>query len=206
MNLDPLTIVGAMIGLLSAFVVHEFAHAQAAYSLGDPTSKYAGRLTLNPIVHLDPVGSLSMLISMVATQGQMVLGWAKPVMFDRDNFKNPFGDGALVALAGPAANFILAALFAVIFRLHPPADWIFSWVVKANVGFGLFNLFPLPPLDGWKIVQAFVSRSMARSMQKFEERLGLAAPALLLVASFVVISPLLRPLYFYSVSFMLGEF
>jgi Zn-dependent protease len=193
-----------MIGLLSAFIVHEYAHAQAAYALGDPTSKYDGRLTLNPVVHLDPMGSLCMLISMVSTQGAMVLGWAKPVMFNRENFKNPFGDGALVALAGPMANFVLAILFALLHKLALPGTWLLAWIVKANLGFGLFNLFPLPPLDGWKIVQAFVSRSLARSMQNLEENMGRAAPAILLVASFLVIGPVLRNVYFYSVTFLLG--
>ncbi len=195
MSLDPMTLIGAMIGLLAAFVVHEYAHARAAYALGDPTSKYDGRLTLNPLVHLDPIGSLSMLMSMILTGGQMVLGWAKPVMFNRDNFKDPYLDGALVALAGPVANLILAALAAGVFHLGLPGAWLVMWVVKANVGFGLFNAFPLPPLDGWKMLQAFVPRGVAHSMQRFEERLGKAAPALLLLASYVLIGPLLRPLY-----------
>lgn len=204
MQLDPMTIVAAMVGLLSAFVVHEWAHARAAYALGDPTSKYAGRLTLNPLVHLDPIGSICMLCSMLLSQGQMVLGWAKPVMFDRDNFKNPFGDGALVALAGPVANFILAMLIALPVRLALPGTDLLAWIIRANIGFGLFNLFPLPPLDGWKIVQAFVSRTAARSMQKFEEGLGAAAPALLLAASFLFIGPVMRYLYFYMTAFLLG--
>ncbi len=204
MILDPMTLVAAMIGLLSAFIVHEYAHARAAYALGDPTSKYDGRLTLNPLVHLDPLGSICLLITMLGSQGGMVLGWAKPVMFNRDNFKNPFGDGALVALAGPIGNFVLAVLFALIYKLGLPGNLFAEMIVKANLGFGLFNSFPLPPLDGWKILQAFVSRSLARSMQNLEESMGRAAPAILLVASFLVISPLLRPLYFYSKIFLLG--
>lgn len=195
MQLDPIFLLGSVIGLLTAFVVHEFAHAQAAYSLGDPTSKYEGRLTLNPLVHLDPIGSACMLGSMVLSQGSMVLGWAKPVMFQRDNFKQPYVDAAIVAIAGPLANLALALAVAILYRLELPIGIIGVMIIKANLGFGLFNSFPLPPLDGWKILQAFVPRSLAHSMHRFEEKLGVYAPALLLLASFVVIGPLLGPMF-----------
>lgn len=204
MPLDPVFLLGSVVGLLTAFVIHEFAHAQTAYALGDPTSKYEGRLTLNPLVHLDPIGSICMLSSMLVTQGGLVLGWAKPVMFQRDNFKSPYVDAAIVALAGPLANLALAMAVAILYRLQLPVGIVGLMIIKANIGFGLFNSFPLPPLDGWKILQAFVPRSLAHSMHRFEERLGIYAPALLLVASFIFIAPLLRLIYPWLVGMLLG--
>lgn len=206
---DPLTIIAVIIGLLVAFIVHEYAHARAAYSLGDPTSKYDGRLTLNPAVHLDPIGSLILVITAVGSQGRMPMGWAKPVMFNRDNFKNPWGDGALVAIAGPFANFIVAILAGALFRVCPAGSvpaFFLMWMVKMNMVFGLFNSFPLPPLDGWKILQAFVPVGLARTMQDFEDKLGRAAPLVLLLVSPFVISPILSVPYFYSVSALTGTY
>lgn len=204
MTLDPIVLAGSLIGLFTAFVVHEFAHAWAAYSLGDPTSKYDGRLTLNPLVHLDLTGSIFMLISAVTTGGQLLLGWAKPVMFNRDNFRQPYLDGALVAVAGPVSNIVLAFGVALLMMVGLPLGWVGAYIIKANVGFGLFNSFPLPPLDGWKITQAFVPRGAAISMQRFEDRLGRWAPVLLLAASYLVIMPILRPLYGSLVGLLVG--
>ena len=195
MVFDPILLGGSVLGLLTAFVVHEYAHARAAYSLGDPTSKYAGRLTLDPRVHLDPVGSLCLLVSMLTSQGRLALGWAKPVMFDRDNFKSPYLDGALVALAGPISNLVLAFGLALLMRLALPGNLLIDLTIRANLGFVLFNLFPLPPLDGWKVLQAFVPSVWARSMQRGEERLGIYAPVLLLCSSPLLIRPIFSPLY-----------
>lgn len=207
--LEPLSIIAVIIGLLVAFIVHEYAHARAAYALGDPTSKYDGRLTLNPVVHLDPIGSIVLVITAVGSRATMPLGWAKPVVFNRDNFKNPWGDGALVAIAGPFANFIVAILAGAMFRVCPPVlvlQLFLLWMIKMNLVFGLFNSFPLPPLDGWKILMAFVPVSLARTMQDFEDKLGRAAPILLLLISPFVISPLLSPLYFSSVMALAGAY
>jgi len=204
MNLDPLFIAGAMLGLLLACVAHEWAHAQAAYSLGDPTSKYDGRLTLNPMVHLDPVGSIVLLITGITSYGAMPMGWAKPVRYDQDNFKDPFLDAALVAAAGPSINFIMAIMLAALFRLGLPAPIFWAMLVKMSVGFGLFNLFPLPPLDGWKILQAMLPKSAARSMRDFERTLGNYAAPLLLVFSFFFMGPFLRPIFGTIVGLLLG--
>ena len=205
MALDPIILGGSLLGLLTAFVVHEFAHAQAAYSLGDPSSKYAGRLTLDPRVHLDPVGSICLLVSMVSSQGRLALGWAKPVMFDRDNFKSPYLDGALVALAGPLSNLVLAFALALLMRLALPGNLLIELTIRANLGFALFNLFPLPPLDGWKVVQAFVPSSWARSMQRGEERLGVYAPIVLLCASPLLIRPIFSPMFTSLAQLMTGH-
>jgi Zn-dependent protease len=203
MSLSPMLLLGAFVGLLIAFVVHEWAHAQAAYSLGDPTSKYDGRLTLNPIVHLDPAGSLFLLTSMVSSQGSLCLGWAKPVLFNRDNFKSPWVDGALVALAGPMSNLFTAMFFATLCRFGVPGYEFLRLLVLANVGFGLFNLFPLPPLDGWKIAQGFVPRDAARTMQRWEEQLGRFAPVFLLLCSFAFMGIFIRPAVAYTMYFLL---
>lgn len=196
MTISPELLLGSLVGLLTAFVVHEYAHARAAYALGDPTAKYAGRLTLNPLVHLDPIGSIAMVASTLMTNGQLVMGWGKPVLFQRENFRHPTFDAALVALAGPLSNFTLAFALAPLLTLGLPLPWLFALIIKANIGFGLFNSFPLPPLDGWKILQAFVPGSLGRSMDRFEHSLGIYAPMLLLALSPVLISPLLARLYF----------
>ena len=196
-------LVTAILGILIAFIVHEWAHAKAAYSLGDPTSKYDGRLTLNPAVHLDFVGTIVLTSSMIMSHGGLCYGWAKPVMFNRDNFKNPWGDGALVALAGPLANLFTAMFFATLCRFGLPGTYVFTIFVSANVCFGLFNLFPLPPLDGSKILQAFVPRALAEPMKTFAERLGRFAPVFLLLCSLGFVPIFVAPAVGYTLYFLM---
>lgn len=147
---------------LLCLTVHELCHGLVAYRLGDPTAKEAGRLTLNPIKHIDPLGLILMITAKV--------GWAKPVPVDPRYFKHPKGDMALTALVGPVSNFVLAWVFLLLggglVRLAPLLpwslpDWVFivlggllQFLVNAavlSVGLGIFNLFPIPPLDGSKV-------------------------------------------------------
>lgn len=140
-------------GLVLGFVLHELAHGYVAYSLGDPSPKYLGRLSLNPVRHIDPVGFLLLL-----TVG---FGWAKPVQVNPMNFADPRRGMALVAAAGPLANFLLALLFLVSLQVVQVAEasalgrmlWVGAWI---NVSLGVFNLLPLPPLDGSKVVGGIV--------------------------------------------------
>lgn len=201
--MTALFLVTAIIGILIAFVVHEWAHAKAAYSLGDPTSKYDGRLSMNPAVHLDFIGTMVLTSSMIMSKGTLCYGWAKPVMFNRENFKSPWVDGALVALAGPLSNLFTAMFFATLWRFGLPGQDIYGVFVTANVCFGLFNLFPLPPLDGWKILQAFVPRGIAYQMQNFEERLGRFAPVFLLLCSLGFVPLFIAPLVGYTMYFLM---
>ncbi|MDR2946601.1 MAG: site-2 protease family protein [Candidatus Adiutrix sp.] len=143
--------------------MHEFAHGFVAYKLGDPTAKNEGRLTLNPLAHLDPIGTLMLFLS-------QLFGWAKPVPFNPANFKNPVRDATLVALAGPVANLVTAVAMAVVFKLFLlvnifsflPASSaqdlgnIFVMAILVNVAIGVFNMLPLPPLDGFKVLAYFL--------------------------------------------------
>lgn len=145
-----------LIALLISLTVHEASHALVAYYLGDSTAKMKGRLTLNPIAHLDLMGSLVFL----ATRQ---IGWGKPVPINPSNFKNPVKDSALTALAGPVSNFILA--FTVVLPWKYLMEYLpkfliieFQYIFYLSLFLGLFNLFPFPPLDGSKIIGLFVPR------------------------------------------------
>ncbi len=162
-DFDPYNILLMVIPVLMALTVHEYAHALAAYHLGDGTAKLEGRLTLNPLAHLDPIGTLMLFFS-------RMIGWAKPVPFNPANLRNPVRDSALVALAGPLSNFLTAVAVAVvlkiflvfnIFELLPRSSmkdlaYIFSLAILVNVAIGCFNLLPLPPLDGFKVLSYFL--------------------------------------------------
>ncbi len=138
--------------ILISLTVHELAHGYAAWTFGDPTAKYEGRLTLNPLAHLDPIGTLLLLITTVAGYGAM--GWAKPVPVVKERLDNPRVSLPLTALAGPISNFIIAITAAVLIHLSGPGilSGILRVFVYVNVGLGLFNCLPIPPLDGFKIL------------------------------------------------------
>ena len=199
----------AFICIAIAFAIHEYAHGLCAYSLGDPTAKYEDRLTPNPLVHLDPTGSLVMLLSIMTTGGQMIMGWAKPVRFDMNNLKNPVFDAALIAFAGPFSNFVLAFLggLPLLAKLVQPGTFMASFLfifVGANLGFGLFNMLPVPPLDGWKILQAFMPSSIADSMQDIEVKAQLWALIVLLLIFTFVGDPILKPTYIWLRGLLTG--
>ena len=147
-----------VLGVLLCLTVHETCHGLAAYALGDPTAKRMRRLSLNPLHHIDWLGLASMLLC--------GFGWAKPVPVDMRYFKHPRAGMAVTALAGPASNFLLAlgALFlaSLIFRMAavgPVLAWLFYFLLSTamlSVGLGLFNLIPIPPLDGSKVLFALL--------------------------------------------------
>ena len=148
--------------LLLALTVHEFSHGFVAYMLGDPTPKLADRLTLNPVKHLDFFGTLTLFLT-------QAIGWAKPVPINPNYFKKPWRDMALVSVAGPLSNLALAVLFGFFFNLFnnlnlnfqnfaisEPLSFMCYLGVKINIGLGIFNLLPIPPLDGSKIIVKFL--------------------------------------------------
>ncbi|AEH45891.1 peptidase M50 [Thermodesulfatator indicus DSM 15286] len=166
--------------LLAAVTVHEVAHGWIAYKLGDPTAKMAGRLTLNPVKHLDLFGTLAFIIT-------QAIGWARPVPVDPRNFSDPRRDMMLVALAGPCANFLLAVLFAILLRFFDVIIWPLSLLgkeavvffgkplllmlglgIQLNIGLGVFNLLPVPPLDGSKILMGLLPRELAYKYSRLE--------------------------------------
>jgi len=162
LNIRPETLVAVAIFLLVGFPVHEFSHALVAYRLGDGTAKMFGRLTLNPIVHLDPVGSL-ILVASALLSGGFIIGWAKPTPVNPSMLRGGRRAEAWVAAAGPASNLAMAVLAALALRailaLHlvnsDPAAFVANVVyyfVLVNLALFIFNLIPIPPLDGSKVM------------------------------------------------------
>jgi Zn-dependent protease len=146
----------SLIVLLFSVIIHELAHGSVANSLGDPTAKYAGRLTLNPLKHLDIFGSVILPLLLFISGSSILIGWAKPVPINPYNFKDQKWGALKVAVAGPATNFALAIFFGLLIRFLPGSFFIlipgmfliFSFIVQINIMLAIFNLLPIPPLDG----------------------------------------------------------
>jgi len=188
--------------LILSIVVHEVAHGSVAYTLGDPTAKYAGRLTLNPIKHLDMVGSFLVPFFLLIMNSPFLLGWAKPVPINPYNFTDQKYGQLKVSLAGPMSNFALAILFGIAGRFLPlepgvresvgsafPAMiesgfwgqvfFLFLFIVFINTLLGIFNLIPIPPLDGSHILFTFFP-SLEYKAKVFFSKLGFIGMALLI--------------------------
>jgi Zn-dependent protease len=146
---------------LSSVILHEVAHGVVAYFLGDSTAKDAGRLSLNPIRHIDPFWSvLFPAVLFLSTQGRFAIGMAKPVPVNFSRLHEPKHDMIWVGLAGPATNFILAILFSLLWKWDQSPFWIYG--VYVNLGLGLFNMIPIPPLDGSRVLAGFLPGSLAQ--------------------------------------------
>ncbi|WP_307429084.1 site-2 protease family protein [Bacillus sp. V2I10] len=163
-----------VIVLAIAFTVHEFAHAYVAYKFGDPTAKNQGRLTLSPLAHLDPIGTLLIFIA--------GFGWAKPVPVNRFYFKNPRLAGVLVSAAGPLSNLVIAfiglavwyiilstgALSSLSSGMAEGVHQFFNILIFLNITLFIFNLFPFPPLDGYRIIEDLAPSGVRAKMTQFE--------------------------------------
>lgn len=173
--------------LLLSVVIHELSHGYVAFALGDDTAKRAGRLTLNPIKHLDPMGSLLLPALLLIIQSPIMFGWAKPVPVNPYNFQDKKYGNAKVAIAGALANFCLALIFGLALRFFPVlftvegVSIVFLYIVKINLILGIFNLLPIPPLDGSHVLFTFVR---SRELKMFFMRYGLIF--LVLVLYFVL--------------------
>lgn len=159
-------IIFAIPSILIASTIHEYAHGLAAFKMGDPTAKAAGRLTLNPIAHIDPLGALSMII--------FRFGWSKPVPINENNFDKRELGTAMTALAGPISNLLLASLLGIINLIFQPnlnsilGNFIVTFTV-INLALAFFNLLPIPPLDGHKIIRAILPRKARYQWERLEK-------------------------------------
>lgn len=174
-----------------AMSVHEFAHGWTAYKLGDTTAKYSGRLTLNPLAHIDPVGTLLLpLILFISTQGQFVFGAARPVPINYRALRNPKRDIIWIGLSGPAANFIFAFLLIILWKIFPLSltiGFILKNLIFINVVLGVFNLLPIPPLDGSRILMGVLPAGLASKYAMLEPYGFLIVMALVWLGAFDLI-------------------
>lgn len=170
-----------ILAFIIAITIHEAAHAYMADRLGDPTPRLMGRLSLNPIVHYDPVGTTLLIVLILMReifQAPVIpFGWAKPVQFDPYNLANPRRDSALISLAGPISNFMVAIIVAILIHILVGSGMslyaiLLTPVVMLNVILGLFNLLPIHPLDGGKIFVGLLPESEAADADRFLQQYG----------------------------------
>lgn len=178
--------------LIFSIIIHEVAHGYAALSQGDLTAKYAGRLTLNPASHADPLGSVILPGMLVLTGAPFLFGWARPVPYNPDNLRNHRWGEALVSIAGVATNLFLAVVFALITRAAVAADMAFfaqlaATVVMVNLFLGLFNLLPFPPFDGFSFLRSALPNALSYRLRALED-LALRGGILTLITVLVVFS------------------
>lgn len=169
----------SIIVLIFSVVVHEVSHGYMAYRFGDLTAKYAGRLTFNPIKHIDPLGSIILPVIMALLPGGIILGWAKPVPINPYNFtRRKLGEFA-TAFAGPLSNILIAGIFIVLIRfsgelgMDPIFVQLSLVVVIINSVLAFFNLIPIPPLDGYRIVSILLPVDLVERFEYFSQRFGI---------------------------------
>jgi len=176
-----LSIILPIAAILVAVVIHELAHAWAADYLGDPTARINGRLTLNPIPHLDPVGSLLVPTLLILTQSPIIFGWAKPVTIDPYNLDNPKRDQMLIAFAGPAVNLLFATALSLVGKFFIPQLLpFFAPFITINIILAVFNLLPVPPLDGSKVAFGLLPPNIAHEYERATRQMGILLLILIL--------------------------
>ena len=163
----------SIVAFIIAIAAHELAHAWTAYKLGDTTARDQGRMTLNPVAHIDLFGTLILPVLLIITRFPVVFGWAKPVPINPSNFEFPRKGMMITSVAGPLANLLLAGVFSVFLKassngiLFPPAaGMFFVYCILINVVIGIFNLVPVPPLDGSNILMGLLPLKAAASYIK----------------------------------------
>ncbi|MEK7629805.1 MAG: site-2 protease family protein [Patescibacteria group bacterium] len=192
-----------IIVLVFSVVIHEVSHGFVAEHLGDPTARQAGRLTLNPLKHLDLFGSVILPLMMAILPGGVILGWAKPVPYNPQNLKNPEKGGAIIAAAGPLSNLALAIIFGLVYRLFASFTLgnnfqvlpeLLNMIILVNISLAVFNLVPIPPLDGSKVLFLFLPLS-ARNFRNWLEQHGFIILLIFIFFGFELIIPIIIFLY-----------
>ena len=187
-------LIAWIIAFIITITVHETAHAWMADKLGDPTARLMGRLSLNPIVHYDPVGTTLLLVlvfmRVVLHLPVIPFGWAKPVPFDPYNLRSPRRDSAIISLAGPGANILLAIALSLLIRIFPGSVFFLIPIISLNVLLAIFNLVPVHPLDGGKIFIGFLPEKDAQEAEMFLRRYGMIILLFLIFPTIDGTSPL----------------
>ncbi|MBI1960862.1 MAG: site-2 protease family protein [Candidatus Liptonbacteria bacterium] len=204
MSADILVPLFQFVVLIFSVMLHEVSHGAVALALGDDTAKREGRLTLNPLKHVDPTGSVLVpLLLYVATQGRLVFGWARPVPYDPRFLKNPKAAEGIIAAAGPGCNLLVAVIFAGILGIlrfagsAPPQLEVFiSAIIFINILLGVFNAVPIPPLDGSKILFSLLpSSAAAHRARETLERYGLPILLVFIIFGMPLIVPVVEGLF-----------
>ncbi|MBP7741154.1 MAG: site-2 protease family protein [Candidatus Pacebacteria bacterium] len=198
--------------LIFSIILHEVAHGYAAQSLGDPTAKLAGRLTLNPVSHIDPIGSILIPAMLVFTNAGVMFGWAKPVPYNPYNLKNQRWGEAIVAVAGVATNLTIAVLFALITRVAVAEGMsefasLAAVVTLVNLSLGLFNLIPIPPIDGYTVLRGILPYKASMAMARFEEQMRAGGIFTLIIVLILITQFFSAPFYAlveYCYRFLIG--
>ena len=194
--------VFSFVVLIFSIVIHEVSHGWVANHLGDPTARYMGRLTLNPIPHIDLMGSIIVPFILLISGTGFIIGWAKPVPYNPYNLRDKKNGEMLVALAGPASNLLLALVFGIIIRIlliqgigmDSSIILFFSVIVFLNILLAIFNLVPIPPLDGSKVLFHFLPYSM-RNVREILERNGILFLIIFILFGFRFIVPVMFYLF-----------
>src|SRR3989344_1405498 len=191
-----------LIVLIFSVMVHEVAHGAVAYKLGDTTAKDMGRLNLNPLKHIDMMGSIILPLFLFITRSPILIGWAKPVPYNPFNLKNPKTGAALIGIAGPLTNLLLAIIFGILIRIFGVISnfqngiliEFFQVIVFINVLLAIFNLVPIPPLDGSKALFAILPNRYF-GIQRFLEQYGIFLLIAFIMFGFPFITPIIGLVY-----------
>ena len=186
-DLSTLNLIYILISLIIGLTIHEFSHGFVAYKLGDDTAKSQGRLSVNPLHHIDPFGFIAIML--------VGLGWAKPVMMNPYKFKHLRDGIMLTALAGPLSNFLLAILGSLLlnFNIPEPINTFVQYFIMLNLILATFNILPIPPLDGFKVLCRVLPDSWFYKVDEFERKYGFILLLVLLITG--VLSALWYPIY-----------